>query len=107
MEHNKIQKLIQTRDIYRKINQKLTNTPDQEQITAKENIAWGNKTWSELSDIVRKIQINEFAITAKRTRKMHTPEIFPGGEEMEKHRRNSKHLLTRKLNRNIHSTRMG
>ena len=63
---NKIQKLIQTRNIYHKINQKLPNTPDREQIIEKENVAWINKTWFEHDDIIRRMQISEFPLTGKR-----------------------------------------
>ena len=55
-EIRKIQKPIKTRSIYRKIHQKLPNTPEPEKITAKDNAARSNKTWSDLTDILRKIQ---------------------------------------------------
>ena len=105
--HEKIQKLIQARNIYRKINQKLPNTHEQAQITAKENAAWGTKTWTELAEIIREIQKNECPLNEKDTKNAHTPEIYTGEEENANRLAGGKHLTTHKWNINIYALENG
>ena len=77
----KIQKLIQTRKIYRKIIQKIPNTPERALITATENTARSNNTWPELAEILRKIQKMN-SLPMERHKNMPAHEIYTGEEEM-------------------------
>jgi len=47
------------------INQKLQNTPVQAKIAAEGNTSWNDKTWTELAEIIRRIQKNEFPLDEK------------------------------------------
>ena len=50
---NKIRKLIKTRAIHRKINQRRLRRSEQERDVANENASWSIKHWVELANVIR------------------------------------------------------